>query len=408
MADVLICSQNITFDYVCHACYDGYHGYIYNANYEQTGYNYDISGHAELEIYGPNNPVKVGDTLKIVLTIWDNHGGSSRVDRDSISVRFRGSGIGSSYYTTSNATKVSSASNIVVTWEGVRYNSRYSWIAASFSGGGESTVHGECDIYSGSFDLDIPISMTDPTASISASNVVAGDNATVKWSYSDADGDSVSTIVLERYYKAPGSSSWVMTRLIEYNSSLSAKSYTDAIPSDYVGGQVYYRLGFKDEFSNTLYQESSTYTVQRYNNKPTGLISISQPIIYNGKSVNISWSLSDIDGDTVTTTKLVRYYKTATDRSYSSVTLTTSNVKSYTDIIPESLVGGSVYYVVTFSDGIVSSTATSNTYTIEQSCNVNVIKNGIITPASDISVIKDGVITTMNRKLHSVVNGVIT
>ena len=246
---------------------------------------------------------------------------------------------------------------------------------------------------------------TAPSVSFSSlPTLYAGKTAKISWTSSDPEGDSVSYQNLYRYYKASGATQYSYN-ILTYNTT--SKSYTDTIP-DIVGGSVYYKITAKDAYGLTASATSSTVTVQKYNNAPTASISVSPSTLYNGKTATITWSFSDADGDTVNTTKLVRYYKAAGASSYSSTTLTTSNVKTYTDTIPSNLAGGSVYYIVTFTDGTATATKQSSTYTVQQSCNVNVIVSGVITQASDVAVISNGVITTMNGELHPVVSGVIT
>ena len=128
---------------------------------------------------------------------------------------------------------------------------------------------------------------TQPTATISATNIAAGKTATVNWSYSDADGDTVRTSSLKRYYQASGSTTWTNTSL---SVSTSATSYSDAIPSGYAGGKVYYKLGFYDGYGTTVYQNSSTYTVTS-NTAPSAPSTITIPSdISSGNASTISWS----------------------------------------------------------------------------------------------------------------------
>ena len=101
------------------------------------------------------------------------------------------------------------------------------------------------------------------------------------------------------------------------------------------------------------------------NTAPTATLSVPASVTA-GKTAALSWSTSDADGDTVTTTKLVRYLKKAGASSYTSTTLisTSSTRKSYSDTIPADAGGGSVYYVLTVSDGLTTTTKTSSTITI--------------------------------------------
>lgn len=92
------------------------------------------------------------------------------------------------------------------------------------------------------------------------------------------------------------------------------------------------------------------------------------PTLYAGQSASINWTTSDAEGDTVKTTKLVRYTKASGASAYTAATLinnssgTTS--KSYTDTIPESAGGGTVYYEVTVTDGYSTATAQSPTKSV--------------------------------------------
>lgn len=109
------------------------------------------------------------------------------------------------------------------------------------------------------------------------------------------------------------------------------------------------------------------------NNKPTATITV--PELKAGKTARISWVTSDSDGDTVKATKLVRYYKASGETSYTQTTVYSSSsgttTKYYDDTIPEDAVDGSIYYVLTITDGIANVTITSTTVDVTAGTVIN-------------------------------------
>lgn len=204
-----------------------------------------------------------------------------------------------------------------------------------------------------------------PTATISASNTVPGKNANVSWRFSDPEGDSVATTSLKRYIKAKSSSTWVSSNI---SVSSSATSYSDAIPAEYRGGEVYWEVGFRDSYYATGTAKSPTYSL---NTAPTGTINVSGEI-KAGESVDITWTASDADGDTVSTSQLIRYLKKKGESSYTATTLISNGgvVRSYRDVIPEDAGEGSIYYAVVLSDGSLSTTINSSAQAVERSCSL--------------------------------------
>lgn len=201
--------------------------------------------------------------------------------------------------------------------------------------------------------------------SISASNVYAGATATVRWSISDPNKDTTYTTSLKRYIKAKGSSTWVSSNL---SVSSSATLFGDAIPVEYRGGEVYWEVGFRDSYGATGTAKSPTYSL---NTAPTGTINVSGEI-KAGESVDITWTASDADGDTVSTSQLIRYLKKKGESSYTATTLISNGgvVRSYRDVIPEDAGEGSIYYAVVLSDGSLSTTINSSAQAVERSCSL--------------------------------------
>lgn len=132
--------------------------------------------------------------------------------------------------------------------------------------------------------------------SISASNVYAGATATVRWSISDPDKDTTYTTSLKRYIKAKGSSTWVSSNL---SVSSYTSSYSDAIPAEYRGGEVYWEVGFRDSYYATGTATSPTYTISVPNSAPTtpGVPAVPDKI-KEGDTISVSWGASsDADGN---------------------------------------------------------------------------------------------------------------
>lgn len=361
------------------------------------------------------------------------------------------------------------------------------------------------------------VNNTPPTVSFNTlPTLYAGKAASISFTGSDAEGDYHIYYYLTRYYKAPGSSSYSSTYVDSTaKKSSGSASITDNIPSNYVGYSVYYKLEAIDDLGASKTITSSTVTVQKANTAPTVTFD-TLPVLNAGLESVIRWTTSDADGDTVNTTKLIRYHKASGASSYTATTLISSStsVKYYRDTIPEDIIGGSVYYTVTVSDGTTTKSATSTTVTVQYNnpptitfntpmptsvalgdsvtlswefndaegdkitfeyllicyskdgdmtydyyfptisqstrsytetvteednigceliyvigivddkgnatqllsprilvkkpCNVKVIKDGVITEASGVATIQSGVITDMDGELHTVISGVIT
>lgn len=143
-----------------------------------------------------------------------------------------------------------------------------------------------------------------PTASISASNVHAGSNANVSWKFSDPEGDPVTVRKLKRYIKAKGSSTWTSSNI---SVSSSATSYSDAIPAEYRGGEVYWEIEITDKldvgrdwaYGLSSTATSPTYTISVPNSAPTtpGVPAVPDKI-KEGDTISVSWGASsDADGN---------------------------------------------------------------------------------------------------------------
>lgn len=101
------------------------------------------------------------------------------------------------------------------------------------------------------------------------------------------------------------------------------------------------------------------------NTAPT--VTITVPELTNGHESRISWTTSDVDGDTVYAYKLVRYTKVVDATKYTSKTLFSNSSESntyYDDTIPDDAGGGSVYYVLTVMDDYDMTTVISNIVTV--------------------------------------------
>lgn len=142
------------------------------------------------------------------------------------------------------------------------------------------------------------------TASISASNVHAGSNANVSWKFSDPEGDPVTVRKLKRYIKAKGSSTWTSSNI---SVSSSATSYSDAIPAEYRGGEVYWEIEITDKldvgrdwtYGLSSTATSPTYTISVPNSAPTtpGVPAVPDKI-KEGDTISVSWGASsDADGN---------------------------------------------------------------------------------------------------------------
>lgn len=207
------------------------------------------------------------------------------------------------------------------------------------------------------------ITNTAPTVVFKVPSAIsAGNTITLSWTTSDAEGDDVYVSSVVRKLKKAGASSYTTTYV---STGTGSTSITDTIPADAEGGSVYYEITVKDDFGAETKKTSSTVTIGSANKAPT--VSLSVPSAMTaGKTAVLSWSASDPDGDTVTTTKLVRHLKKSGESTFTSITLISSATSrtSFTDTIPADAGGGSVYYVVTVSDGKSTASDTSSTYSI--------------------------------------------
>lgn len=108
-------------------------------------------------------------------------------------------------------------------------------------------------------------------------------------------GGTPTTGTIKRYYKASGASGWTNTT-IQTNVTRSG-TVSDTIPSNYNGGQVYWRYDVSDGTSSD-YAQTTTYTVAS-NSAPSIPASLTVPDgIAAGSSFSISWGKStDPDGN---------------------------------------------------------------------------------------------------------------
>lgn len=132
-----------------------------------------------------------------------------------------------------------------------------------------------------------------PYVSLYVSNVGAGKTASLEWSFSDYDGDSVETVSLTRYYQAAGSTSWQKTAL---SVSGSSTSYSDAVPESYAGGKVYWEVYARDSYGEGTYKSSDIYTLNAAPTTPgTPILPLT---IKSGEAITVSWDASqDADGN---------------------------------------------------------------------------------------------------------------
>lgn len=220
-----------------------------------------------------------------------------------------------------------------------------------------------------------------PTAYISVPTLFAGKTAKITWSTSDEDGDTVYTTSLVRYMKRSGQSAFSeQTTLI--SSQTTDTSYTDTIPSDAGGAQIYYYLAFTDKVGATQYKQSSTVTVYT-NTAPTapGSLLVSGDlygsVATGGGNVNISWTASsDVDGN------LSGYELEKQENGGSWKQIYKGSAREYSTTVTEGL--STIRYRVRAYDsmGATSSYTTGTAYTVNNNkAPVITIKN-IVTDGS--------------------------
>ena len=253
-----------------------------------------------------------------------------------------------------------------------------------------TTSHNELTVYIhvgssatdySSYSVDLPVSNSLPTAYISVPTLFAGKTAKITWSTSDADGDTVYTTSLVRYMKRSGQSTFSeQTTLI--SSQTTATSFTDTIPSDAGGAQIYYYLAFTDNVGATQYKQSSTATVYT-NTAPTapGSLLVSGDlygsVATGGGNVTISWTASsDVDGN------LSGYELEKQENGGSWTQIYKGSAREYSTTVTEGL--STIRYRVRAYDsmGATSSYTTGTAYTVNNNkAPVITIKN-IVTDGS--------------------------
>lgn len=220
-----------------------------------------------------------------------------------------------------------------------------------------------------------------PTASISVPTLFAGKTAKITWSTSDADGDTVYTRSLVRYIKMPGQSNFAAQKTL-ISSDTTATSFTDTIPSDAGGAQVYYYLTFTDKVGAAQAKQSSTVTVYT-NTAPTapGTILVAGDITGStatgGGNVVVSWTASsDVDGN------LVGYELEKQEDGGSWTQIYKGSVREFGTTITEGL--STIRYRVRAYDamGAVSGYTTGTVYTVNNNKAPAITISNIVTDGS--------------------------
>ena len=231
------------------------------------------------------------------------------------------------------------------------------------------------------YSVSLPITNSVPTATISVPTLFAGKTAKITWSTSDADGDTVYTTSLVRYMKRAGQTAFSeQTTLI--SSKTTDTSYTDTIPSDAGGAQIYYYLAFTDNVGATQYKQSSTATVNT-NTAPTApgslLVSgdVSGSMATGGGDVTISWTASsDVDGN------LTGYELEKQEDGGSWKQIYKGSAREYSTTVAEGL--STIRYRVRAYDsmGATSSYTTGTAYTVNNNKAPVITINNIVTDGS--------------------------
>lgn len=202
-----------------------------------------------------------------------------------------------------------------------------------------------------------------PTASIKVPTLYAGKDAKISWSTSDADGDTVYIKSLVRYMKKPGETTFSSQETL-ISSETTVTSYTDSIPDDAGGAQIYYYLTFTDKIGAVQAKQSATSTVST-NTAPTTPGSllvygdISGSTAAGGGAVTISWtSSSDADGN------LAGYELEKQENGGSWVQIYKGSAREYSTTVAEGLT--KIRYRVRAYDsmGAVSGYTTGTLYTV--------------------------------------------
>ena len=220
-----------------------------------------------------------------------------------------------------------------------------------------------------------------PTASISVPTLFAGKTAKITWSTSDADGDTVYTTSLVRYMKRAGQTSFSERKTL-ISSDTTDTSFTDTIPSDAGGAQVYYYLTFTDKIGAAQAKQSSTVTVYT-NTAPTapGTILVAGDITGStatgGGNVVVSWTASsDVDGN------LVGYELEKQEDGGSWTQIYKGSVREFGTTITEGL--STIRYRVRAYDamGAVSGYTTGTVYTVNNNKAPVITISNIVTDGS--------------------------
>lgn len=209
-----------------------------------------------------------------------------------------------------------------------------------------------------------------PVVSISApSQIYAGSTIKVRTVVSDYESDPLWTGYSNTYYNSRVEAIYTVngsTRTVVVNPSLGLGT-TDTsvtIPGDYVGGTVIFRAYARDHSDSVTTAETSAKTILR-NLPPSATFNITG--VAPGGTATIAWVYTDPEGHNVLTSSLTRYYQAKNSTTWQITALSvTSTSTSATDSIPLSYNGGSIYYVLKFSDEYgASGEQKSSTYALQ-------------------------------------------
>lgn len=307
------------------------------------------------------------------LSIWDGEGYgyepgldySVELSGNTISIKFETHPmieiVSPTFTVTYNGTTKNTGYMDYTTWDSATLSFTYSKSCSSLVitgtwNAGSNTIHFDSTYGPTSKKISWTATNAAPTVSFTMpSSVIAGQPVSLKWTTSDADGETVSTTNLTRYLKKSGESSYTATTLI--NKSTSNKSYTDTIPSDAGGGTVYYKVTVTDGYesasatSNTASITSNRTPVISGTNGNIGTFDLTSP--------TYSYTVTDADGDKVSVTETM---DGSIIRSFTA-TLGQTNTIAYTDLAWLKTLNGSHTIQITATDVYGASAVRTVTFT---------------------------------------------
>lgn len=358
-------------------------GYVsaYTAGNEDTHYNIYLNGeyleeydsayshYHSAQVWGPNYPIKDGDTLTVVYYAYRQNspaGGTMYPYVSFLDIDYR---------------------DTIYLDRGEDYRKTFTTTFHNCCGNGNTTLYFEdkrlsidSESREGNFSVDIRNVSYHSTPK-------PGDSISFDVTYSNSASGGTTRYIVTREDFVNGYERGTTTIIDTTTSQPTSQRFTDTV-SDVFANAIYGTI----RYTATIYDcrfHTDHYKSVFYNISLGSLpeASISAYNVVARLTATVEWEY-DFDG-TCYAKDLTCYYKASGSSSYTPITLSISSTDTkYYHSIPESYNGGSLYYVLTYYTSELGSsdtfTATSRTYTVSD--NSPPTTPGIPTFPLDISV----------------------